>query len=201
MRAVAIPVAIAAVLWSLMFGLQRGDFWLQMTFSASILAIIALWFQQGSFGRLYGVRGSDVVLGFVSAVVLYGIFFVGDRVSACMLDFAADQVDTIYGMKAGSSPLLISLLLLIVGPAEEVFWRGHVQERLGDRYGPIGGWLIGSVVYAAVHVWSGNFMLVMAALTCGLFWGALFLWRKSIIPGIISHAVWDVFVFIILPIR
>jgi CAAX protease family protein len=200
-KSVSIPVAIAAVLWGLMFGLQYGEFWLQMTLSASLLAGIALWFQRDSFSTLYCVRGSDMMIGLVSAAVLYGVFFIGDRVSAYLFSFAAEQVGTIYGMKAGSSPVLISLLLLIVGPAEEVFWRGHVQVRLSDRFGSIPGWLMASLVYAIVHVWSGNFMLVMAALVCGLFWGALYHWRRSIIPGIISHAVWDVVVFIILPIR
>ena len=33
-----------------------------------------------------------------------------------------------------------------------------------------------------------------------LFWGLLFHWTRSLWPGMISHAVWDVTVFLLLPI-
>jgi membrane protease YdiL (CAAX protease family) len=60
-----------------------------------------------------------------------------------------------------------------VGPAEEIFWRGFVQERFCGRYGRAVGYLIASLVYAAIHVFGFNFMLFMASLICGLFWGAM----------------------------
>jgi membrane protease YdiL (CAAX protease family) len=41
----------------------------------------------------------------------------------------------------------------------------------------------------------------MAALVCGAFWGLLFIYnKKNITALIISHAVWDVMVFIVVPI-
>jgi membrane protease YdiL (CAAX protease family) len=43
-------------------------------------------------------------------------------------------------------------------------------------------------------------MLLAAAGSCGVFWGAMF-WRfRSIWPALISHAVWDVVIFVLLPI-
>ncbi len=43
-------------------------------------------------------------------------------------------------------------------------------------------------------------MLFMAAAICGLYWGLVFYTTRSLWPGIISHAVWDVFVFLVAPI-
>ena len=92
-------------------------------------------------------------------------------------------------------------MLLWVGPAEEIFWRGFVQERLCGKYGRAGGYLAASLVYAAIHVFGFNFMLFMASLICGLFWGAMYLRYGSVWPGLISHAVWDVLIFVLIPVQ
>jgi len=45
-----------------------------------------------------------------------------------------------------------------------------------------------------------NVMLILAALSCGLFWGVLN-WRfNSIAVNIVSHLTWDLLIFIIFPI-
>ena len=89
----------------------------------------------------------------------------GDNMSSWMFDFARPQVDSIYGMKEGESPwLLAALLLLLIGPAEEIFWRGYVQRTLSKRWNPNAGFVVATLIYALVHAGSCNFMLVMAAL-------------------------------------
>ena len=67
-------------------------------------------------------------------------------------------------MKEGESPwLLAALMLVLIGPAEEIFWRGYVQNALSKRWSPNVGFIVTTLVYALVHIWSFNFMLVMAA--------------------------------------
>ena len=142
------------------------------------------------------------MLGFVIALFLWGIFWVGDRLSALMFDFARPQVESIYGMKEGSEAWVIGLLLLcIIGPAEELFWRGYVQHSLVKRWGANVAFVATTLVYALVHVPSMNFMLVMAALTCGICWGGLYRLFPSRLPAIVvSHALWDAAVFVWFPI-
>jgi membrane protease YdiL (CAAX protease family) len=92
------------------------------------------------------------------------------------------------------------LLLFVIGPAEEIFWRGYVQQRLGKRFSVAGSMIIATAVYTLVHIASFNFMLIMAAMVCGAFWGLMYCWNKNLLPLIISHALWDVSVFILFPI-
>lgn len=101
-------------------------------------------------------------------------------------------------MKEGESPwLLAALLLLLIGPAEEIFWRGYVQRTLSKRWNPNAGFVVATLIYALVHAGSCNFMLVMAALVVGAAWGALYRFFPNRFAAIIlSHAVWDVAVFI-----
>ena len=144
----------------------------------------------------------NVLLGIGIAVALWGVFWLGDKVSSWMFDFARPQVDSIYGMKEGESPwLLAALLLLLIGPAEEIFWRGYVQRTLSKRWNPNAGFVVATLIYALVHAGSCNFMLVMAALVVGAAWGALYRFFPNRFAAIIlSHAVWDVAVFIFFPI-
>ena len=139
---------------------------------------------------------------FIIPVALWGVFWLGDKVSSWMFDFARPQVDSIYGMKEGESPwLLAALLLLLIGPAEEIFWRGYVQRTLSKRWNPNAGFVVATLIYALVHAGSCNFMLVMAALVVGAAWGALYRFFPNRFAAIIlSHAVWDVAVFIFSPI-
>ena len=130
------------------------------------------------------------------------MFWVGDKLSQLMFDFARPQVDTIYGMKEGESPwLLTALMLFLIGPAEEIFWRGYVQENLSKKWNANMGFVVTTLIYALVHAGSFNFMLIMAALVAGAAWGLLYrLFPKYFAAIIISHALWDVAVFIWFPI-
>jgi len=56
-------------------------------------------------------------------------------------------------------------------------------------------------VYALVHVWSFNFMLVMAALVAGMVWGLIYRINPKALPAlVVSHALWDALVFVVWPI-
>lgn len=196
-------VLTAAVLWFAMFSPWTApylNFWYAMSCSAIILWLISARLTP-DFLRSFHVGYKDLAIGVSSAVVLWGVFFIGDVVSSWMFNFAAPQVSDIYSMKDNQDILFISLaLILVIGPAEEVFWRGYLQRMLTVKYGKYAAFVSTTLIYALVHVWSFNFMLIMAALVCGFFWGVLYMYRRSLMTNIISHALWDVAVFIIFPI-
>ena len=118
-----------------------------------------------------------------------------------MFSFAEAQVDSIYALKEGSDKWLLgALLFFLIGPAEEIFWRGYVQQLLEERKGKQFALVATSTVYALVHLWSFNFMLIMAALVCALFWGLLYMYHKNLLTLTLSHAMWDLTVFVLFPI-
>lgn len=177
-------------------------FWPTMSLLTGLLAAGALMLDRKRLDRIYRFDRHAVVLGLLSAAFLYAVFFVGHFLATRILPFAAGQIGSIYGVKGGTSPMVIALLLLlIIGPAEEIFWRGFVQRRLCGRHGAMAGWILATTVYALVHLWSFNFMLIAAAAVCGAFWGLVFLLSGRMWVCIISHAVWDVVILLLLPIR
>jgi membrane protease YdiL (CAAX protease family) len=93
------------------------------------------------------------------------------------------------------------LLMFVTGPGEEIFWRGFLQDRLERSLGRVCGYVAATLVYGGVHVFSGNALLILAALVAGAWWGALYVWKKDLFSLIVSHAVWSAVVFAVLPIR
>ena len=204
MKKLLFTIVLAAVLWSVMFSpwtAPHVNFWLMMTCSACTLSVLSSIFNPG-WWRTLRFNFSNIVLGVVIAVALWGVFWVGDKLSQLMFDFARPQVDTIYGMKDGFSPwVLTALMLFLIGPAEEIFWRGYVQKNLSARWSANAGFVVTTLIYALVHAGSFNFMLIMAALVAGAAWGLLYrLFPERFTAIIISHALWDVAVFVWFPI-
>ncbi len=203
MKKVLIASSIAAFLWFIMFSPWTSiyiNFWIVMAFSATILWTMSAVFDK-QFTKQFSLTAKDVLIGVASAAVLYFIFVVGNYLSTQWFDFAGSQIDGIYGMKEGQNMLLVgTLLAILIGPAEEIFWRGYVQKKIGTKYGEWTAVLITVLIYTLVHIWSFNFMLIMAAMVCGIFWGVLYKYHKNIVTLIISHAVWDLTVFVLLPI-
>jgi hypothetical protein len=172
-----------------------------MTATAALLAMTSLVSERKQMRAVYAFKARFVPIGILAAGFLYGVFWLGHFLSIRIFPFAAGQVDSIYTIRAGQNPWLIAaLLLFIIGPAEEIFWRGFVQRRLAKRYGVLIGLMAATAVYALVHVWSFNLMLLAASAVCGAFWGLLVAATGNLWPAIISHAVWDVTIFILLPI-
>jgi hypothetical protein len=197
---VATTVLLAAGLWFFAFSVDWGVFWYKIAASALVLALLSLGLQPAAHLR-FVLTWRNICIGLASAALLYLVFWAGKAVSTAILPFAADQVGAIYGKGQGTSTWIIVLLLFFVtGPCEEIFWRGYLQRQLMGRFGGLAGWLLATAVYAGVHVWSGNFMLVGAAGVAGAFWGGMY-WRLAdISPVIISHAIWSTFIFAVLPV-
>ena len=205
MKRVWLLVLLAFLLWTLMFSPWTAPFlpfWWMMTVSASLLTFLSSLVAPGWWRRVHW-SASNVAMGIGIAIVLWCVFWVGDKVSAWLFDFARPQVNLIYGMKTGESPWLISTLLLcLIGPAEEIFWRGYVQEKFSLHYSPNIGFLLTTACYTMVHVASFNFMLIMASMVCGLAWGGLYrLFPQRFSAILLSHALWDAAVFVWFPIE
>ena len=193
-------ILLATFFWWLNFGLQICNFWLGMAVAASVLAGLCVRVGGNPFaeGR---TEARTLARGLLSAAALYAIFALGNALASLIFSFGPEQVSNIYSIRQeGPSWLVALVLLFITSPAEEIFWRGFSQKHFMDKLGDVRGWLAASLVYAAIHISSGNIMLVLAALVAGLFWGWLYMKTRDLRACILSHALWTVAVFILWPL-
>lgn len=197
-------VVAAFVLWGLMFSpltAPHVNFWALMSAAAVILVCVSL--RSSAAWRRMRFSAADAASGALIAAALWVAFWLGDALSALMLPFARPEVQAIYAIREGLPPWALTLLLmLLIGPAEELFWRGYVQDTLSRRFSPNTGFAIATLLYTAVHLPSCNFMLVMASLVAGGAWGLAYrLFPRRLAAIVLSHALWDAAVFIWFPIR
>ena len=181
------------------------DFWWWMSTNIAILVGLSLIWDESLWPLLMkDLRGrwaEKIVIGSLSSVVLYLVFLAGNELSHLIPPFASKGIVEVYSFKHGASISRISLLIvLLIGPGEEVFWRGFLQRQWTAKAGTLRGWLGAASFYAAVHAGSGNIMLVLAALVCGLYWGALYARCRSLLLIAVSHTFWDVLIFLVFPL-
>ena len=189
-------ILLAFLCWGITFGWPEGNFWIKIGISVLTVSSYSLLWQR----PVVLLRWSSVGLGILSAVVLYFLFFLGNVLAPYVVHEAPAQVGSIYGLGRDTSRIPIFLLLLLItGPGEEIFWRGFLQSRMMARLGNVPGYLVTTAVYAAVHVFSLNFVLTMAALLAGAFWGGLYLWRRDLTLLIVSHSLWSAVIFAVAP--
>jgi membrane protease YdiL (CAAX protease family) len=203
-----LSLGVAAVLLFVPLFIFRGvgplDFWWWMSLDLVLLIGLGSAIDRGFLPALKADLssgwGNKLVFGAVSAAALYALFFAGNLVSRRILPFAGAGIADVYGFKAEASPIRIVLLMaLLIGPGEELFWRGFLQRRWQDRFGRVPGFLAAAALYTFVHVGSGNPMLVLAAAVCGLFWGAIYDRTGSLLLVAVSHTLWDIAVFVLFP--
>jgi uncharacterized protein len=197
---ITVGVVTAASVWFVIFVLKPVNFWLSMCCGIILLIITARLLQRElfKFGQL---RLRHILVGSLSAAALYMVFYIGDYLSGFIIPMKDAQIADVYLTGQGTSPVIISAaLLFVIGPGESIFWHGFIQKSLLGK-SHVKSVVITAVLYAAVHIVTLNFMLIMAAFVCGLFWGLLFDRLKSVYPVIISHALWDITVFVLLPLH
>jgi hypothetical protein len=198
---------VALVLFLPLFyfkGFGPVDFWAWMSFNAIVLTTSSLIADKDFRKEIKSDFRSNIVkkilLGIGSAALLYLVFYFGNIISRYILSFAGENISSVYDFKKGASTLKVALLMaFIIAPGEELFWRGFLQRRLSKVHGPLVGFLIATFFYTFMHTTSLNLMLIAASGICGLFWGWCYKRFNSILLNIVSHVVWDLTVFLIIP--
>jgi membrane protease YdiL (CAAX protease family) len=201
-------IGAAFVLWGATFVLKPFNFWFMLTFSTSLLAAITFLLGRPlRLGREF--TSKNVLLGVVLAAILYALFYTGNQFLKMMsglfpglLPDRAGNIASVYENLGGISPAVVgSLLFFPIGFGEEIFWRGFVQRRLSERWNAGPAFVVTALLYTGIHLATGNPVLILAALTCGLFWGGFYWATGSLVSVLVSHMLWDPFIFVIWPIK
>jgi len=180
------------------------DFWWWMSLNLILVVSLSL-LRDRSFRKELVLDGSSqkgrkILWGVVSAVVLYLVFFIGNWLVREVFQFAPENIRNVYGFKGSASALRIALLMLLfIGPGEELFWRGFIQGNLAGLMGKTNGFLLAVLFYTLIHLATGNLILILAALAGGIFWGWLYMRYQSMLLNMVSHIVWDISVFLLFP--
>jgi uncharacterized protein len=196
-------VLLAFVLWYVMFVLKPFNFWISMAFSTSLLSAISLYYNREQLAAKYW-NLKEIMIGVVSALVLYGIFFVGKMIldSINIIPDHNQNISNVYANREIFPSWVVGLMLFFpIGFGEEIFWRGYLQRILQSKYSKIAALALTVFFYTAVHIPTLNPVLMLASFVVGIYWGLIFMWRGNIVAALLSHMIWDPLIFVIAPIN
>lgn len=192
--AILLPISFA--LYFLAFR-NEGTFWYMYTFTLLILM---------SFATLF-IKISDklptwksLIYGLGYGTLIYAILAAGYR----LLQFTPLDIESsltgFVGTFAPTSIWHFLLLMFIIIPGEEIFWRGYVQQKLKKYFSANSAVLASSVLFALALGVTGFAPGIFAAAITGIVLGFLYEWKKSMPLLIVTHLVMIVLLFLVRPL-
>lgn len=142
----------------------------------------------------------------VWVVVAYVVAIIGVWIIGFLLTLAdAPTAENSVAETASRNPEVLLLLIpgsfLLIGPGEELLFRGVVQGRIREAFGPVPGVLIASVIFAAVHVVAlvGNPRAILISVGVlmipSLILGAAYEYTGNIVVPILIHGAYNATLF------
>ena len=130
---------------------------------------------------------SDFVLAIATATLLR---FCGRLLHRVMGGWSS-STGFLLPATAWESALWIAVSL-VAGVCEELVYRGYLQRQLWSLTRSLpAALLLQAVVFGSGHIYQGWKPTLVTALY-GLIFGLVAVWRRSIIPGAIAHAIVDI---------
>lgn len=142
-----------------------------------------------------------LIFGIGYGTLTYGLIATAYRFFSIFTDQAAISVEQFLSDFGPTTVWHYILLMLIIAPGEELFWRGFIQQKLKTYMSPFFAVLVASLLFGLSMAFSGFWLGVLAAVTSGLLWGLLYEWKKSMPLIIIAHITMTILLFLVLPLN
>ncbi|MBP1987882.1 CPBP family intramembrane glutamic endopeptidase [Halolamina salifodinae] len=154
--------------------------------------------------KVPSIKEFGLVIGALVASMVY-LMVLGSLLQATGTESANNQIADL----AVQNPEIVLYLLpgayLLIGPGEELLFRGVVQNRIRESFGAKSGVFIASVVFAAIHVTSlvgtdASAVLVSLIGLMGpsLLLGGLYEYTRNLVVPILVHGTYDALIFLAL---
>lgn len=189
-----IPVAL--VLYDLAFR-DSAVFWYMYTFSILVLMSIAMLYTK-ILDEM--PTWKSLIYGLVFGGLIYALIAGGFQLMQWSPLTVEKSVRSFLNTYAPASIWHYLLLMFLIVPGEEIFWRGFVQQELKKYMSLKWTILLSSALFALAIGISGFWLGALAGLAAGLVLGGLYEWKRSMPLLIITHLVMIVLLFLIAPL-
>lgn len=176
---------------------QKAVFWYLYTFTMLIGMAFAF-----AFGKIEDkIKTWEYLLfGIGFGTIIYGLIALGYR----LLPFLSEELlTTVHQFIKTFGPSTLwhyILLILIIATAEELFWRGYVQQQLKQYMKMPYAVILAASLFAMSLAVSGFWLGVLAAFITGIIFGFLYEWKKSMPIIIVAHLVMITLLFLLFPL-
>ncbi len=167
--------------------------------------LLGWWPYTGESGRGLGRLGKDLALGLLIGLGLVGFQFIVVVLNDALWSaFIPGGSSGLSGADAAITPqdplqliLLVASMMLVIGPTEEMLFRGFSQQGLEARLDPKNALVISALLFTIVHVIGGiadpaslPFLFFpyfyLSLVLCGIYWKT-----KNLNLMIFVHGMYD----------
>ena len=143
-----------------------------------------------------------VALGIALAFILYAIFLGGNLAvkNLNLFGVSGSNEQSIYGLFSGTPTPLLVVVFALDAIGFESFFRGNLQTIFSKRIG-IGAVFLVAVIDAVIHLSTMNPLFPATVIVADSVWGLNYYITKDLYSNIASHFLWDLMVFVLLPIH
>ncbi|WP_161497131.1 CPBP family intramembrane glutamic endopeptidase [Pradoshia eiseniae] len=172
-------------------------FWYIYTASMACLFVLAYHVErpQNNF-KLSGT----LMIGFLSGMLMYIITWAASKVLPAVHPPLQNQLEDLYILLSPTETWQYAMLILLIIPGEEIFWRGLIEKRLLTHIKTVQAVLLSTLLYSLPLIFSGNLLLVLAGIGGGLLWGTIYAWKRSLSMVIFSHLLFDLLLLAAFPL-
>ena len=154
--------------------------------------------------RLPSIKEFGIVIG---ALVLSFVYLIA--VSQLLQTTGTETADNQVSSLAMENPEIVLYLLpgsfLLIGPGEELLFRGVVQNRIRESFSAVPGVIIASAIFAAIHVGSlvaaqPSAVLATVGVLMGpsLILGGIYEYTRNLVVPILVHGTYNAIIFLSL---
>lgn len=139
----------------------------------------------------------------VTALGILGIFIlfaIASLIARSMgLDSAQNQIVTTGRENPQLFLLMIPLSLILVGPGEELLYRGIIQGTLRESFGPVIAITGASALFASIHLFSltggGKLVYIGIAFLLAILLGLIYDYTENLVVPAIVHGIYNAIQF------
>jgi membrane protease YdiL (CAAX protease family) len=144
------------------------------------------WRSIREFARDFGIGVAFLLVSFVIAGVIGSHGREADSNRALQFLFPVN----------GTEKMMWAALSLTAGICEEAIMRGYLQRQFTALTSSLtAGIILQALVFGAAHAYQGLRRAIPIAVL-GVIWGVLAHWRKTVRPGMVTHALQDMSVLL-----
>ncbi|MGB6777654.1 MAG: type II CAAX endopeptidase family protein [Planococcus citreus] len=172
-------------------------FWYMYTFAILVLMSIAL-INYAVFDEMKTWK--SLVYGILFGGMIYAFLTFGYLFFDILPLNVEGPVTAMQTLFAPTSIWHYLLLMFVIVPGEELFWRGYIQQQL-KKYMKLPFAILGSsLLFGIALAFSGFWPSIVAGIVAGALLGILYEWKRSMPLLIITHLMVLVLLFIIMPL-
>lgn len=171
---------------------------------AGFVGVVAIYLGLSDRSAMIGVRAPTLrevgivllgVLTLLGALVTMNVVF--DQLGVTT---ASHQVESAAAEDPRLPLILVPLAVLVIGPSEELLFRGAIQGRLRESYRAVPAIAIASVMFAVGHITAligpGKGATILIILLLGAILGGVYEYTDNIVVPALVHGLYNAIAFL-----